>query len=70
MGMSEPGLFCASLVDSINFYDLWKLPRGLGITTRFVGTDANGMEIGGVLSGVDFLGIRWIFALGAVYARS
>ena len=45
-----------------------KLSRGLGITTRFVGTDANGTESGGVLSGANFLGLKWTYALGAVYA--
>ncbi len=68
MGAVDPSLFRASLVDSVRFYDLCHMPRGLGIKVRYIGSDANGLETGGVLSGVDFLGMKWTFDLASTYA--
>ena len=65
---SSPDLFRSSLVDSLDFYDVVQIPRGVGVKVRFVGSDANGHETGGILSVVDYEAETWAFARISEYA--
>ena len=44
------------------------MPVGLGLKVRYVGSDANGHETGGLLSVVDYEARTWAFARAAEYA--
>ena len=52
----------------MDFYDLAHMPVGLGLKVRYVGSDANGHETGGLLSVVDYEARTWAFARAAEYA--
>ena len=66
---SSPDLFRSSLVGSLDFYDAVQIPRGAGVKVlRFVGSDANGHEAGGILPVVDYEAETWAFARISEYA--
>ena len=67
MGADDPAYFRASVVDSLDFYDVAHIPRGLGVLARYVGSDANGHETGGIMSGIDFSAGTWTFARASEY---
>ena len=69
MGESRPDLFRASLVDALDFYDVARLPVGLDIKVRYIGSDANGLETGGVMSVVDYLAGTWAVARADEYSE-
>ena len=69
MGESRPDLFRASLVDALDFYDVARLPVGLDIKVRYIGSDANGLETGGVMSAVDYLAGTWAVARADEYSE-
>ena len=50
----DPACFQARIVDSLDFYDVAHLPRGLELNVRYVGSDANGHENGGIMPAIDF----------------
>ena len=61
-GLADRTLFQASIVDSLDFYDVAAIPVGLGVHVRYVGSDANGHETGGIMSGIDYEAKTWTFA--------
>ena len=64
----DPTCFQARIVDSLDFYDVAHLPRGLELNVRYVGSDANGHENGGIMSAIDFGAKTWVFARASEYA--
>lgn len=68
MGTEQPDLFKASLVDALEFYDVTRLPAGLHVPVRYIGSDANGLETGGVMSAVDYTAGTWTVARALEYA--
>ena len=54
MGSEQPSYFQARIIDSLDFYDLAHIPRGLGVQVRYIGSDSNGYETGGIMSGIDY----------------
>ena len=67
-GSHDEKCFQARIVDALDFYDLAHMPVGLGLKVRYVGSDANGHETGGLLSVVDYEARTWAFARAAEYA--
>ena len=67
MGSEQASYFQSPIVDSLDFYDLAHIPRGLGVKVRYVGSDSNGHETGGIMSGIDYSEGTWTFARAAEY---
>jgi site-specific DNA-cytosine methylase len=68
MGIHDDTYFQSRIVDALDFYDIAHLPRGLDLKVRYIGTDANGHETGGLLSAIDFEAKTWTFARASEYA--
>jgi site-specific DNA-cytosine methylase len=68
MGGEEPSYFQARIIDQLDFYDLAHIPRGLGVQVRYIGSDSNGHETGGIMSGIDYSEGTWTFARASEYA--
>ena len=68
MGSEQPSYFQARIIDSLDFYDLAHIPRGLGVQVRYIGSDSNGHETGGIMSGIDYTEGTWTFARASEYA--
>ena len=67
MGSEQASYFQSPIIDSLDFYDLAHIPRGLGVKVRYVGSDSNGHETGGIMSGIDYSEGTWTFARAAEY---
>ena len=68
MGAEQPSYFQSRIIDSLDFYDLAHIPRGLGVHVRYIGSDSNGHETGGIMSGIDYSDGTWTFARAKEYA--
>ena len=68
MGDEEPSYFQARIIDQLDFYDLAHIPRGLGVQVRYIGSDSNGHETGGIMPGIDYSEGTWAFARASEYA--
>ena len=68
MGAEQPSYFQSRIIDGLDFYDLAHIPKGLGVHVRYIGSDSNGHETGGIMSGIDYTEGTWTFARASEYA--
>ena len=70
LAADRPDLMQTNLVYSLDAYGIMRLPEGLRLPVRYIGSDANGLETGGVLSALDYTARVWTFAQASEYAAS